>query len=379
MINTILFDVDGVLLSEEHYFDASALTVWEMLMSRNYLGLSSDTFKTDYRDAEILAIRANVFRRDEILEFLKLRGLNANWDMTYLVYSHQIIDLLSQIKEFEAQRIQEWFKKEIDRSTLQEIGKVLRKYNVKINFEQFIKDFQQSTETKQALMPYLNILANEKLEVETGIFTGKDALWNECQHVSQEWYVGDEHIMTSTGRPSVQPNKQGFLANETTLAPAEEIGTFFQSFINHGISIGIGTGRPELETIQPFQHLGWLKILDANHIVTADDVLKAERAVPSGTSLSKPNPFTYVWALLGKSHSATDCLQVKLPLKNASEILIVGDSLADFFAARQMGCQFAAVLTGLSGRDARKDFEMHGARHILNTVLDVKELVEILE
>lgn len=31
MIKTILFDVDGVMLSEERYFDASALTVWEFL------------------------------------------------------------------------------------------------------------------------------------------------------------------------------------------------------------------------------------------------------------------------------------------------------------------------------------------------------------
>ena len=38
----VVFDVDGVLLSEEQYFNASALTVWEILYSRDYMGLPSE-------------------------------------------------------------------------------------------------------------------------------------------------------------------------------------------------------------------------------------------------------------------------------------------------------------------------------------------------
>ncbi len=37
----ILFDVDGVFLSEERCFDVSALTVYELLMDKCYLGLHS--------------------------------------------------------------------------------------------------------------------------------------------------------------------------------------------------------------------------------------------------------------------------------------------------------------------------------------------------
>ena len=79
MINTILFDVDGVLLSEEHYFDAYALTVWELLISENYLGMSPDQFKTNYTEEEIKANRELVFQNDKVLKFQKSRGLNANW------------------------------------------------------------------------------------------------------------------------------------------------------------------------------------------------------------------------------------------------------------------------------------------------------------
>jgi phosphoglycolate phosphatase-like HAD superfamily hydrolase len=378
MIKTILFDVDGVLLSEEHYFDASALTVWEMLISKNYLGIMPEEFKTDYSEVEIEAIRDTVFKNDSVLELQKSRGLNANWDMIYLTFSYQLIHILSQIKETESKRIEQWLTRDIDRDTLLEIASVLTQYKVTFDFGKFNEDFGNSSETKQGLMDYLNVLAFEKLGVETTIFSGKGVLWSVCEHASQEWYVGDEHIMASTGRPSVQLGKKGFLANETTTCLAQEISKLFQHLMHKGISIGIGTGRPALETIQPFKHLEWLQYFDENHIVTADEVAKAEQEVPEGMSLSKPNPFTYVMALLGKNRSATECIQVKLPLENAKDVLIVGDSLADLLAAREIGCQFAAVLTGLSGQEARNDFEANGAELILDTVLNVKELVEQL-
>jgi phosphoglycolate phosphatase-like HAD superfamily hydrolase len=374
VIKTILFDVDGVLLSEEHYFDASALTVWEMLNSRNYLGLQSEKFKTNYSEDEIKDIRETVFENDKVLKFLKSRGLNANWDMIYLSFCHQLINLLTQVKDSEFEQINNWCQAPINREVLVEIGKVLSNYQVEVDFSLFTVEFSRSKATKQELLSYLNELAKEKLGVETSIFN-KGELWSVCEHVSQEWYVGDEHVLASTGRPSVQPGKKGFLANETTLAPRQEIDELFQFLNASGFTIGIGTGRPELETIQPFQHLDWLRHFDENRIVTADEVLKAEQELPERKSLSKPHPFTYIMGLRGKEVSVQDCLTTPLPIDNAETVVVVGDSLADLLAARQLGCQFAAVLTGLSGKDARSDFEKHEADYILDTVLDLKGIL----
>ncbi|MFL6558501.1 MAG: HAD family hydrolase [Bacillus sp. (in: firmicutes)] len=374
MIKTILFDVDGVLLSEEHYFDASALTVWEMLTSCNYLGLEPEKFKTDYNAEEIQEIRELVFENDKVLKFMKSRGLNANWDMIYLSFSHQLIHLLSQIKDSESEKIDKWCQAPINRETLLDVGRVLSNYHVKMDFSLFVEEFTRSEATKQELLSYLNELAKEKLGVETSIFL-KGELWSVCEHVSQEWYVGDEHVLASTGRPSVQIGKKGFLANETTLAPRQEIDELFQFLNASGFTIGIGTGRPDLETIQPFQHLDWLKHFDVNRIVTADEVLKAEKELPERKSLSKPHPFTYIMGLLGKETSVQECLNTKLPIENAKTVLVVGDSLADLLAARQLGCQFAAVLTGLSGKDARSDFQKHEADYIIDTVVDLKGIL----
>ncbi|GAY77102.1 phosphoserine phosphatase [Sporolactobacillus inulinus] len=55
--------------------------------------------------------------------------------------------------------------------------------------------------------------------------------------------------------------------------------------------------------------------------------------------------------------------------------MIVGDSLADLLCAKQLGCRFAGVLTGLSGQAARSELETHGADFILDSVADVKDLV----
>jgi phosphoglycolate phosphatase-like HAD superfamily hydrolase len=377
MIRTILFDVDGVLLSEEHYFDASALTVWELLISNNYLALSPEKYKTDYSPAEIKDIRETVFgKNDEALKLMKSRGLNANWDMIYLSFGHQFIHLLSHIKENEQERINSWLQEPINREVLLEIGGVLHKYEVNLDFNRFVPEFERSTETKQELFNYLNQLAEERLGVQTTIFSGISELWSVCEHVCQEWYVGDENVENSTGRPSVQLGKKGFLANETTLAAKEEIEALFSFLNDSGVKIGIGTGRPELETIQPFLHLDWLRHFDSNHIVTADDVLNAEKELNERRSLSKPDPYTYILGLKGKETSVEDCLNTVLPIDNSKEVLVVGDSLADLLAARKMGCQFAAVLTGLSGKDARSDFEKHEADYILDTVVDVRGIIE---
>ncbi|TCP28939.1 HAD-hyrolase-like protein [Scopulibacillus darangshiensis] len=379
MIETVLFDVDGVLLSEERYFDASALTVWELLYSNNYLGLNPKAFKTDLQDDDISQIREQVFQNDLVLKLMKARGLNANWDMIYLAFSHQLIHLLSQIRDVEQSLINDWLAQDINRETLSAMKAIFAKYQLRIDYGAFIEDFKQTNAEKEELLTFLNHVAEQKLGVKTTIFKRQSSLWDICEHASQEWYVGDENIVASTGKTSVQNGKPGFLNDEKTIGEPEAIGRLFQSLKDEGVSIGIGTGRPELETIEPFKHLGWLDYFDKDRIVTADDVLHAERDYPEHMPLAKPNPFSFIASLLGKQTPVIDCITKTLPLKNAERVLIVGDSLADLYAAKEIGCRFAAVLTGLSGKAARADFEAQNADYILDHVLDVRGLITDLK
>ncbi len=82
----MIFDVDGVLLSEERYFDVSGLTVWEMLFGPNCLGLPTEGEDFDaarVTDGQIAAIRARAFGRESLFSWLTAHGINSNWDMVH--------------------------------------------------------------------------------------------------------------------------------------------------------------------------------------------------------------------------------------------------------------------------------------------------------
>src|SRR5699024_1461571 len=112
--------------------------------------------------------------------------------------------------------------------------------------------------------------------------------------------------------------------------------------------------------------LGVLGYFEEKRTVTAQDVLDTEKQYPQKAPLSKPQPFTYGYGWLGKDHSVQEVMETPLPLKNGKKLLIVGDSPADFYAAKSIDAQFAVVLTGLSGQEARPQFEQFGADYILN-------------
>ena len=93
-MSVVIFDVDGVFLSEERCFDVSALSVHELLFNPRYLNLTQEKFKTSYTDEEIAEIRSKIFLDDEILSRYKELGLNSNWDMLYITFSIIYINLL---------------------------------------------------------------------------------------------------------------------------------------------------------------------------------------------------------------------------------------------------------------------------------------------
>lgn len=379
MLKTILFDVDGVFLSEERYFDASALTVRELLLSKHYLGLGGDApFRTTYSDSEIAEIRKHVFCNDQVLNFLKSRGMNANWDMIYITFSVQLIHLAAQLPEPLKTRAAALLQKPIGRGTLDRLREWFRSHPVKIDFDVMLKDYSGTQATRQNLILYLNDLAGRSLGIQTKSFQPKSKLWHIGEHASQEWYIGDDNVLPATGTPSVQTGKKGFMNEEVTLADPDTIRTMFRMLKEKGIQIGIATGRPHLETYRPFSYLHWLDLLDESHIATADEVLAAEKKFDAAP-LAKPHPFTYLLAYYGKD-SDVQKLTSRRPelLPDGGQTLIVGDSLADLLCARQISCRFAGVLTGLSGKKARAELEAHGADFILDSVADIPDLAKKL-
>lgn len=376
MIKTILFDVDGVILSEERYFDASALTVWEMLHSDAYLGLAGDTFESAPQEPVIRRVRDTVFDQNKVLNFIKSRGINSNWDMVFLTFSYQIIRLCERLLPVKGAEIADFLTNQVDRDELA----VLRDWakheaaDFVIDYAAFTADFAKGTAQKAEMLTYLNQVAKERCGVDTQMFSRNSNLWKLCQETFQEWYLGDLRVSASIGRESFQKGKKGFLADEIPIVEPAKLRELLLQLKEKGLTLGIGTGRPTIETHVPLSELNLLDVFDANRVISASHVLDAETAYPEYAPLSKPHPFCYQKGLAGLDSDDKEVLLQKLPIDNPREVLIVGDSLADLLAARSIGCQFAATLTGLSGQAARSTMEKEKADYILN---DVSEILQI--
>lgn len=123
-MKSVLFDVDGVFLSEERCFDVSALTVYELLMDQMYLGLKPDIDLSLLKNEDIARIRSDIFVNDEVLKKLKSLGLNSNWDMLYIVFSLHFIQILKELSSNEVEKILQY--QQISGNLLQEIGQLIK-------------------------------------------------------------------------------------------------------------------------------------------------------------------------------------------------------------------------------------------------------------
>jgi phosphoglycolate phosphatase-like HAD superfamily hydrolase len=375
MFRTILFDVDGVLLSEERYFDASALTVWEMLYSPKYIGLAGDAFEPAPEESVIRRVRAEVFDHDKVLNFIKTRGINANWDMVYLAFSYQLVRLLAELHKTKSEEVRGILTSQIHREAIARVKELAQGIDFTVDYAAFVADFEKSTAEKQALLLYLNDLVREKTGIETTIFSRNSELWDLCQETFQEWYLGDRLVADSIGRAAYQKGKKGFLDDEIPIVEPAKMAEVLAELKSRGYELGIGTGRPRIETVEPLKAMGLLQYFNPNRVVTASDVLDAEKRYPDRAPLAKPQPYCYIKGMLGMDCHDDECFGLALPIENGEEILVVGDSVADYMAARSIGCKFAATLTGLTGQEARAKFEELKADYILD---DMTQILTIL-
>ena len=100
-LGKIIFDMDGVITEEERYWDAAALTVWELLYGKHYLGLSSGgglpAFSVIPDSRDISSIRRVIFQRDKVIALLKQKAVNSNWDLAFLCFAFQLMLVLHEL------------------------------------------------------------------------------------------------------------------------------------------------------------------------------------------------------------------------------------------------------------------------------------------
>jgi phosphoglycolate phosphatase-like HAD superfamily hydrolase len=376
MFSTILFDVDGVMYSEERYFDASALTVYELLAGPRFLNLpipELPDFHSRPTEDEIRHIRSVVFDQDRVLDFMKSVGINANWDMVYLQFVTQLTMILERIaadskSEVEVILSEPWSNLQLSR--ISELCQGLFAPD-RISFEQF-RDIYSGNENKAQLMQSAEVKFSRFFAHPAEAKAWLAGLWTLGKDTFQEWYLGDGYLPEPV-------NKVGFVSQEVPIVPEQALRDLFERCQSLGIRLGVATGRPHIETYVPFRAAGFDGYFETRRVTTASDVLNAEQQYPSVKPLSKPHSFSYLRSFL-EADDPSIVLSEPIPLapELAGQVLIVGDSVADWMCAQALGVKFAAVLTGLSGEAAREQFETLGCDYIWSDVLSLSGVLDQL-
>ncbi len=372
----IVFDIDGVLLSEERYFDVSGLVIWEWLYGKSYMGLPAeqDDFNVSrLSEGQTAAIRNKIWRGDDLLKWMKSRGINSNCDMVH-AYLITLIWLMAKVyKERSGDKLSVSIKEEKD---VQKIGQILM--GIPVPSSDAVLDRWKSWIPEKIRGNDVLVCLEEKIsnDIEnTDMWTKQFSNFYKM-HVNlfHSWYLGDDVFIAKNHKLPYSGNKEGFLEKEMPLAPAEQILNLFRELKKHGYEIGIATGRIREAVEIPFKKLGWYKEFEPEYIGTASDAFKASTLF-NGMFLDKPHPFIYYCGIWGRNEkNFASYINGSKKLKEEDEVYICGDAYSDLLGTKAAGAVFVGVLTGLDGEKTAEIFEKEGARCIRR----ITELSDVL-
>lgn len=361
----VIFDVDGVLLSEKRYFDVSALVLWEWYYSERYLHLGAETVTAEVSDETIDSLRSRFWKEDVILLWLKKHGVNSNWDM---VHAHLVVTLWLLLEKYTAE--QGALDVVIERSTdVEALGSLLQSYELPSADAVYHRMAEAVPDEagKDDVFVYLSDAVADSLGDGTRQWTPlHSSLWELAFETFQNWYFGDSLYEKTYGKKPYVPGKPGFLTREEPLGTAKGILHMFRELKRRGYEIAIATGRSRSEMEIPFRTYGWLAEFDEHYLATYSDVEEAEGML--NRSLDKPHPFVYCLGAFGKDKAHYGDYVNRMEDFKEGTYYVVGDSLADVWCAKALGAVMIGTLTGIDGEDARAMFEREGVSYVVPTV-----------
>ncbi|KAF3884544.1 MULTISPECIES: HAD family hydrolase [Nostocales] len=367
-LTTLIFDLDGVITSEKKYWNTARLTVWDLISSDSYLG-----FKNYFDEGEIflsnLTLVGEKVISSQFVYELKRRAVNSNWDLTFFVVSLHLLGILNAVK---ANYPEAWASILSNPLSVKEELVRLKNFLSKNNYTSTISDaliekFWEETQilTGTDVVEYVSSFSEKILGAKLSYLQPKGDLWQLCYHNFQEWY---------------ETKGSGVLPDEDTILDLESIRLLLEN-LRDRYTLGIATGRPRNEVIQPLSQLGVLEYFDQKRIVTYDEVLDAEAILSRSSNsqkLGKPHPFVVLKALYPDENVEIFCSKEfqSLDRKYAAYI---GDATSDVVAAKQAGCLSIGVLTGVFG-DKMASMQQSmlknvGCDVILNSVLELPMLL----
>ena len=280
--DTVIFDMDGVITSENGYWDAAALTVYEYMYGKEHFG--NESIDAKYLSDNVKVVRKDIFLDDKLITLFKGMGVNSNWDLGYITL---LISLV--INSCDSQKIYE-YAKDIDED-------IISTYDIL---------------AKKASMTF-----GESYEK----YRRNGKLWCDMRDTFQEWYLGDEKFFESYGRAAYLSGKSGIYKSEEPLIPLTELKLILNELAGSK-RLGIGTGRPYIEIVPLLKGWGILNLFDANGICTYDEVIKGEKEI--GITLTKPHPYMFLKALYGLSYPDNKLIVGEYDKEKIKKLLVVG-------------------------------------------------------
>jgi len=356
-LELLIFDLDGVITSEQKYWNAARLTVWELLCSPDYLG-ATDYFGGGDRVETRLATVGDHVISEAFIYQLKRRAVNSNWDLTFFVVCLQLIAILKHRPEAIAR-----LEGRSATADLQAIASDVSGLSADASRVIVAEFWAVTLELRgAAVLDRVGEFARQQLGRSLSLFDPRGDLWQLCYDNFQAWYEGK--------------NSYELPGDETVLPPEAIAATLVK--LQQKYVLGVATGRPKTEAIAPLRDLALLPYFDPQRIVTYDDVLAAEQQ-SGAAKLGKPHPFVLHRAARPDLALDTICAD-EFGLENAAAIAYIGDAGSDVVAARRAGCLSIGVLTGFAIADAaaqkRALLSDLGCEVILDSILDLPSWLE---
>ncbi len=405
MSNLIVFDLDGVITSEEAYWDAAGLTLHELLYSPRYWNIDRQQLGADgcYHPAitaqESRHISRMLFPEAEILA-LKARSINSNWDTCYATTCLHLIDLLALLPSLEPLLpLRPWdsdwladFRMHFARShpLAPRVPAIARipargiptmddtvdeRTVLPLLFEKAVFQGVIGLELINRFDEYASEVLGCEIE---GVFSRHSPFWLFCRNIFQEWYLGDQLYYEVYGHAPAQEGKPGCIHFEKPLLPSNIVRSTLETLLQQGFVLGFATGRTLREASYPLKMYGLLAYFDEQHFSAYDYVEQAEvelRVVDDQALLGKPNPFQLLVAL---DHRYLDrAAREHIPLHES--FIVVGDSTSDILGGRAAGAITVAVLTGARTPEARTLLEQSQPDFTIANMTQLPELLTTID
>ncbi len=338
-IELIILDMDGVVTSEESYWDTAGLVVRDIIESPAFLGLNPPNYTPI---SEVFYHRLASASRWEMRKYLpsdlilhcKSRGINSNWDLAYLTAGLYIAPILSSPLSFFSRKygqetsanshLAQWREYSYERNWEEEDEEDLIKKENSLKehlspawdrlcklahtqeWQSFfrLRDFHLwgsfFREQKRTIVPVKNIalriiddfhpdirglrlldelnslMWDHQIHKRLPVFGRKTALWEDCRNLFQRWYLGEKLYEKTYGAPLIYKPKPGLIHHEEPLLGRDRTHRCLSKLHQSGFKLGIATGRPKMEIMTPLSEWDMIQYFDQNRIVTHDDVEQAE-------------------------------------------------------------------------------------------------------